>query len=163
MPCPCCSGLSYEVIGSRSRKVRREDGRTECYIIRRLRCNECRKIHHELPDIVIPYKRYEAKVIEEGIYPSEPLVLPVDDSTLYRWRSWFAELITYWLGICQSLLIQYAETPPVNDLSFHSLPVHKRIGQWFGAGAGWLGKIVHPVANHHFWIHTRSACLSGQP
>ena len=160
MPCPCCNGGDFEVIGSRERKLRKDAGQIERYIIRRLRCLACRKIHHELPDFMIPYKRYDARTIEEGIHPSEPLVLPVDESTLYRWRSWFNELVEYWLAICQSLLIQYAVTPPVNDMSSHSLPVHKRIGQWFGEGAGWLAKIVHPVANNHFWIHTRSACLS---
>lgn len=148
------------MIGSRERKVRRDDGETERYVIRRLRCKNCRKIHHELPDFIIPYKRYDAHVIEEGIWPSEPSVLPVDESTLYRWKRWFQELADYWFFICQSLLIQFAENAPMDDMSSHSTPVHIRIGQWFGREAGWLGKLVHPVANHHFWIHTRSACLT---
>ena len=152
--------MDFVVIGSRERKVRRDDGETERYVIRRLRCTHCRKIHHELPGFIIPYKRYDANVIEEGIWPSEPLVLPVDESTLYRWKQWFQELVDYWFFICQSLLIQYSKKPPMDDLSSHSLPVHKRIGQWFGREPGWLGKLVHPVANHHFWIHTRSACLT---
>ena len=137
-----------------------EDGEERCYVIRRLRCQLCEKIHHELPNIMIPYKRHEAKVIESAIEMIEPLVLQVDDSTLFRWRSWFKDLIEYWLFICGSLLSQFETTaPPANDLSAHSLPVHRRIGRWFGE-QDWLRKIVQPVANHHFWIHTRSACLS---
>ena len=163
MPCPCCSGLSFDIIGSRERQVRRDTGETDRYVIRRLRCTGCRKIHHELPDFIIPYKRYDASVIEEGIWTTEPSVLPVDDSTLYRWKSWFYTLVEYWFFVCQSLLIQFVEEAPRDDLSAHSLPVFQRIGQWFGQGAGWLGKLVHPVANHNFWLHTRSACLSRNP
>ncbi|WP_425481226.1 DUF6431 domain-containing protein [Metabacillus lacus] len=28
-------------------------------------------MHHELPDLMIPYKRYAADVIEETIYPAD--------------------------------------------------------------------------------------------
>ncbi|WP_322555762.1 DUF6431 domain-containing protein [Sporosarcina beigongshangi] len=77
MPCHRCSSGAFEVIGSRERKVRKNAGQIECYITRRLRCLVCRKIHHELPNFMIPYKRYDARTIEEGIRPSEPLVLPL--------------------------------------------------------------------------------------
>lgn len=71
------------------------------------------------------------------------------------------DLVDYWLFILQSLLIQmnHDETSTA-DLSSRLLPVHERIGQWFGTAKGWLGNLVHPIANHHFWIHTRSAFLS---
>jgi hypothetical protein len=134
------------------------------FIIRRLRCEQCGKIHHELPDLMIPYKRYAADIIEDTIFQTVHLTVAADESTIYRWRKWFSTLIDYWLFILQSLLIQFEqnETPTV-DLSSRLLPVHKRIGQWFGTARGWLGKIVRPVANHHFWIHTRSAFLSAYP
>lgn len=138
-----------------------EDGEKRCYVIRRLQCRQCLRIHHELPNLIIPYKRHEAKVIESAIEANEPSVLSVDESTLFRWRSWFNDLIDYWLSICGSLLLQLdATAASTNGLSARSSPVHERIGQWFGDGTGWLRKIVQPVANHHFWIHTRSACLS---
>ena len=42
----------------------REDGSTATLIIRRLRCRKCGRIHHELPDSIVPYKRYDADAIE---------------------------------------------------------------------------------------------------
>ena len=52
------------VIGSRSRQSLCGDGTRRTLRIRRLRCEECRKIHHELPDFLVPYKRYTANVVE---------------------------------------------------------------------------------------------------
>jgi Domain of unknown function (DUF6431) len=95
---------------------------------------------HELPDLMIPYKRYAADVIEETIFQTAHLTVAADESTIYGWRKWFSTLIDYWLFILQSLPIQFEqnETPTV-DLSSRLLPVHKRIGQWFGTASGWLG------------------------
>lgn len=103
------------------------------FIIGRLRCLQCGEIHHELPDLMIPYKRYAANVIEETIFQTAHLTVAADESTIYRWRKWFSTLIDYWLFILQSLLIQFEqiETPTVY-LSSRLLPVHKRIGEWFG-------------------------------
>jgi len=36
-------------------------------IIWRLRCEQCGKVHHELPDVVVPYKRHCAETIEKVI------------------------------------------------------------------------------------------------
>ncbi len=153
--------MEYKIIGSRERKLRDESGESRRFIVRRLRCTRCEKIHHELPDLMVPYKRYGADVIEKATLPTTHLTVAADESTLYRWRSWFFLMIDYWLFILQSLLIQFQtdETSAI-DLSSRELPAHARIGQWFGTEGGWLAKIVRPVANHHFWIHTRSAFLS---
>jgi len=131
------------------------------FVIRVLRCRQCEKTHRELPNLMIPYKRYGANVIEKTIFPTSHLTVAADESTIYRWRKWFTDLVDYWLFILQSLLIQmdHDETSTV-DLSSRLLPVHERIGRWFGTATGWLGNLVHPIANHHFWIHTRSAFLS---
>ena len=32
-------------------------------MVRRLRCLDCKKISHELPDMVVPYKRHESDII----------------------------------------------------------------------------------------------------
>ncbi|WP_353047772.1 DUF6431 domain-containing protein [Planococcus sp. ISL-109] len=39
--------LEYKVIGSRERKLRDECGESPRFIIRRLQCKHCEKIHHE--------------------------------------------------------------------------------------------------------------------
>ncbi|WP_429472508.1 DUF6431 domain-containing protein [Neobacillus sp. B4I6] len=52
------------VIGTRDRKSKERSGETRVYNIRRLRCDNCGSIHHELPDFLVPYKRYESNCIE---------------------------------------------------------------------------------------------------
>ncbi|MGB4509265.1 MAG: DUF6431 domain-containing protein, partial [Syntrophomonadaceae bacterium] len=54
IPCPCCSG-GLKVIGSRPRKCVNSVGERITLIIRRLRCVKCQRIHHELPDMLVPY------------------------------------------------------------------------------------------------------------
>ena len=62
--CPICVGI-LKVIGSRGRGQNDSAGNKITLIIRRLRCQSCRKIHHELPDRVIPYKRHCAETVEK--------------------------------------------------------------------------------------------------
>ena len=66
VPCLCC-GEQLSVIGSRQRKYKNSDGETKVLIIRRLRCTHCRRIHHELPNCLVPYKRYESACIERVV------------------------------------------------------------------------------------------------
>ncbi|WP_223829992.1 DUF6431 domain-containing protein [Paenibacillus arenilitoris] len=42
------------VIGSRKRKIVNGGVDLHLLVIRRMRCSQCRKIHHELPDCVVP-------------------------------------------------------------------------------------------------------------
>ncbi|MCL6611609.1 MAG: DUF6431 domain-containing protein [Peptococcaceae bacterium] len=58
--CPCCNG-PLKVCGSRRRKYVNGTGDTIVLVIRRLRCRNCGRLHHELPDILVPYKRYGSK------------------------------------------------------------------------------------------------------
>lgn len=158
VPCPCCGELDFKVIGSRIRKGRIETGERNLYSIRRLRCQPCWKIHHELPDLLIPYKRYEASVIEGCLEGFEPLVLEVDELTTARWVSWFSKLVEYWIQIIISLLVQrQLESTLVTVLSDRSLSVLERIGRLTGDAPDWLARLVQPVVNHHFWLHTRFA------
>ncbi|MCM1305624.1 MAG: DUF6431 domain-containing protein [Butyrivibrio sp.] len=70
-------------------------GGKEWYLIRRLKCgnDECRRLHNELPDIIFPYKHYDAGLIEDVVdgvvseedpetedYPCE--------GTMRHWRWW---------------------------------------------------------------------------
>jgi hypothetical protein len=71
------------------RHYRTEDGTKEWIRIRRLRCKECRKIHRQLPDAILPYKHYLAEVIEEVLDGVEPEPTGPETSTQVRWRSWF--------------------------------------------------------------------------
>ncbi|MBQ9902168.1 MAG: hypothetical protein IJM51_07260 [Clostridia bacterium] len=47
------------------RRISIKEGREVTWImIRRLYCKKCRRLHNELPDILSPYKHYEAETIE---------------------------------------------------------------------------------------------------
>ncbi|MGE7274872.1 DUF6431 domain-containing protein [Brevibacillus panacihumi] len=96
------------MIGSRSRKLVHATGEKSELVIRRLRCIGCRKIHHELPDCIVPYKRYESACVENVITlePSE-VDVAADHSTLFRWRSWFCSLAAYLLGCLESIAIRF--------------------------------------------------------
>jgi Domain of unknown function (DUF6431) len=160
VPSPCC-GEALSIIGSRMRKLASEDGDRRLLIIRRLRCTQCRKIHHELPDCVVPYKRYESACVEQVVSdPVTPSTVAADDATLRRWKNWFEEQTTYLLGCLKSIAIRFHEGP-AEKLSVSSQTAHHPFGRYVGDAPGWLARIVRPVANSNLWLHTRSAFLSG--
>lgn len=82
--CPQCGALmsGYD---QRKRKVIGEDGEIRIYYLRRLRCRECRQLHIELPDNLLPYKHYEAAVIN-AVKRGDSSQCPADDSTINRWQ-----------------------------------------------------------------------------
>lgn len=77
------------MIGSRPRIVYNEDGLSICLIIRRLRCCECGRVHHELPDSIVPYKRHDTKCIAMILSGSHH---PCEISSALRLRIWFVVL-----------------------------------------------------------------------
>jgi hypothetical protein len=135
MGCPVCSG-ELSVLGTCDRKVIMADGDEKILILRRLRCSQCRKIHHELPDILIPYKRHCAETIDTIIDGKLESVY-VDESALRRIKLWWDRLLLCFQSIPASLETKYGirysgEIKPA--------------------------KVARTLANAHLWIHTRSAC-----
>jgi predicted RNA-binding Zn ribbon-like protein len=86
-------------------------------IIRRMRCELCKKIHHELPDLLVPYKRYGSESIEQVISTSSPTHVAADESTLYRWRNWFNAWTPYAIGCLTSISIRLQLDYPVENSS----------------------------------------------
>ncbi len=157
LPCPCCNG-QLKVFASRQRKCITTLGEKIVLIIRRLRCIECKRIHHELPDMLVPYKLHVSESIETVLSnDNSELNVVSDESTLNRWRKWFTELADYFLGCLQSIAIRnsskYAEDK--SDLPKSKL---QRIWYYVGDAHGWLTRIVRPITNLNLWIHTRLAC-----
>ena len=162
IPCPCC-GEQLGVIGSRQRKSRNSEGQSKTLVIRRLRCVKCRRIHHELPDCLIPYKRYESAsiecVISEVVESSD---VAAEDATMYRMRVWFNTVLPYFLSCLNAIAIQLGGDP-VEEPSVPKLSAHQRIGLYVGYTPGWLKRIVRPVVNTNLWLHTRFVFLSAPP
>lgn len=87
--CPICGGiLKYR---DHTQRIVRTKGRASDYIqVRRMRCTKCGSIHRALPKFVIPYKQYEAEIINgvlEGYIT--PATIGYEDypceATMARW------------------------------------------------------------------------------
>ena len=156
--CPCC-GEKLTVIGSRPRKYINSMGVASILVIRRLRCCHCNRIHHELPDVLVPYKRYGWESIEPVLSDEITLTVAADESTILRWRNWFRERANHFAGCLASISIRFFNHS-VKESSALSMSVLQRIFNFVGDAPGWLARIVRPIANTNNWIHTRSAFLS---
>ena len=158
--CPVCENDLF-VIGSRRRIGRKPTGERVTYIIRRLRCKGCERIHHELPELFVPYKRYESACIETVLSNGQVSDVAADESTLYRWRGWFEKCWRYWVNCLAVMAAQIGN--PVERLSEPSLSALQRIGHYVGQEFGWLVRVVRPIVHSQLWVHTRSAFLSENP
>jgi hypothetical protein len=88
--------------------------------------------------------------------------VPADDSTLFRWKEWFDSFIEYWIGCLNSIMLRTKqENIPLKRSSLGSETALHKIGRLVGDASRWLDRIVRPIVNLNFWIHTRSAFLSG--
>jgi hypothetical protein len=60
--CPDCGGelKHYDRV---PRLVKTNGGEKQWVKIRRVRCVECRKLHRDLPNYILPYKHYKGDII----------------------------------------------------------------------------------------------------
>jgi hypothetical protein len=71
-------------------------------LIQRLMCKSCMKIHHQLPDCIVPYKRFSLGIIE-GIISQPDEATLIDEETVKRILTWWALMVAYILGVAPSL------------------------------------------------------------
>ncbi|MDA8206224.1 MAG: DUF6431 domain-containing protein [Thermaerobacter sp.] len=155
--CPLCEA-SLTVIGSRPRTRRPPDGTRQILVIRRLRCAACRRIHHELPDCLVPYKRYDAESLETFAMEGRAGAIAADESTLQRWEAWFRAWFRYvngcWTALDARQPQETGEAPPFPAV----LP---RRAPWpIGAAPGWLARVVRRLVEAALWRQTRSALVT---
>ena len=94
--CPECQSP----LCRRDRKLRvykEEGGKKSWFAINRLKCTneECRRLHHELPDCMFPYKHYGTEIIEDVV---DEVVGPDDlgiedypcEGTMKHWKWWMS-------------------------------------------------------------------------
>jgi len=136
--CPVC-GNTLLAIGIRERKYIDSGGITRILVIRRLRCKGCRLIHHELPDMLVPYKRHCVETVENVVADKHDDVC-CDDRTIKRIKAWWESCRLYFENVLASLSEKYG-------VKFPQRPAPR--------------EIVRAVVNANLWIHTRSAYLSG--
>jgi hypothetical protein len=153
--CPCCNG-ALECVGSRTRICLNEASDKRKLIIRRLRCGKCVRIHHELPDMLIPYKRYDSRSIEAVIDGKAELTVAADESTIRRWREWFRGIVEYLAGCLESAAARFGIGVAAKPKNGGYGPV-ERIKRQAGAEEGWMARAVRTATNMNLWVHTRSA------
>lgn len=92
-------GKIMRVYDSRKRGVLDRDGKKYYIRHRRLRCRECGSCHSELPDFLLPYKRYSGEVILQIFIQNKGgnqradysmIDCAAEDRTILRWNSWIA-------------------------------------------------------------------------
>lgn len=135
--CPVCQS-ELRVIGSKHRKAIDPKGEWQTFVIRRLRCEACKLIHHELPDIFIPYKRHCAETVEK-IATNENESATRSPTTISRIKQWWEVIRNYFVYFAACLAAKCDLRAPT-----HLTPAI----------------IVRAMANTHSWVHTRSAWMS---
>ena len=67
-------------------------GERKLYMINRLKCTGCGKLHRQLTDGMVKFKQYAAEVIEdvieEVITEADPIDYPCE-GTMKHWRWWY--------------------------------------------------------------------------
>jgi len=124
-----------------------------------LRCRSCQKIHHELPDFLVPYKRYVATVVEavvESAANASFVAAAVEDSTQRRWRGWAADLLPYWTAALAALW-QRQEEQTVAGLFDRPESRLQQLKHWVGCAPGWLSQLVRSLVGANLWLQTRFA------
>jgi hypothetical protein len=139
----------------------RSSGDKNKLVIRRLYCRQCNTTHHELPDVLVPYKRYGVESIEPVVSDLDSIDVAADESTLYRWRDWFKVWAFYAVNCLMSIALRFQLDLPVVDSSDSPQSVLRQLGHNEGTSVKWLAKVVRPIVNVHLWVQTRSAFLSG--
>ena len=85
-----------------------EGGGKVWFLLRRLKCPHCRKLHRELPDLIAPYKHYLSEIIS-GVLDGFVRADDADtedypcEQTMERWRKWLELNRSYIEGYLRSI------------------------------------------------------------
>lgn len=149
--CPSCQKKTLHAIGRRIRSVINSEGNRERYLIRRLQCPLCKRIHHELPNFIVPYKRYAAQVVEAAI-DGKTHDLPCYDSTIKNFKCWFAH-------IADKMACFLEKTVLNKVVKQESVSPLQRIKLLYGGSYGWLAWAIGIVVGQKNWLEiTRLLC-----
>ena len=125
--------------------------------IRRLACQECHRLHRELPDFLLPYKQYICEVIELAI-AGESDTLGAENSTILLWGQWFLRRQVHFFGALTAAASIVGESLPVFHHRSGSL-LHS-IRDYLQSASHWLSKLVRIIVNSGNWVCTEFAFLT---
>ena len=154
--CPRCGG-KLSPYGTRDRICKKLE-QTQWIRIRCLHCSKCGSTHRELPDFLTPYKHYETAVIEQTVRENaKEIEVDVEESTILRWKAWYARIQTHFDQCIASLRKQLV---PEGSPSVAPSSAHQENGHIIGRARPMLSQIVRVIVNGNFWSSTQLACLS---
>lgn len=84
-PVRCGCGGKVVKRGSKGRYIINDEGIRNRYILKRVYCPACDKLHMVVPNFIEPYKQYDKNVIE-GVRNGTNNCSAADNATLYRWK-----------------------------------------------------------------------------
>ena len=114
-------------------------------MIRRFRCEGCGHIHHELPDMLLPYKQHTASTLER-VYLGDRWNICCDDNDFRRLYLW---LMRIFLPMAAELFSPLPGTGRVL--------LRKKISE---SPPGWLSRLICRLVNEGRW-QTHFAVSSG--
>jgi hypothetical protein len=136
---------------SRQRFVIRENGDRETWIVRRLQCRSCGKLHTELPDFILPFKHYEAQTIQSTLDEEPDNSCAADDSTLRCWRQSFSDVRFSIIALLTALYMKAMnKTAPL--FQFENILSKLRARQ-----KNWLAFVFRLLINSGHRLRTRFA------
>jgi len=157
--CPCC-GEKLIFNSSRLRTYIRDDEKKKLRI-RRMKCHQCHKIHTELPDFIMPFKRYAVDNIERIVEePEQACTWGMDSSTIRRFKALFLPLpLENIIGSLEYLQRNNGEeiASVEDDGNGWCDSPFARLKRMLGLEQNWLSKLVRLLVNGGCWQHTRSA------
>jgi hypothetical protein len=148
--CPICF-KELSSYGRRNRTFYLTDYEKKLLSIRRLRCRFCNKIHHELPNLLVPHKLHCRKTVQSCIDADKKKAYPrfCAPSTVSKIKKWFKRYATYFF---QALIARQARYHP-NEAIFSSMDE-------FRQQKTWLKKLVWDLVNYNLWIKTNKSKYS---
>ena len=135
--CPVCACATLIKKGWRKRKLILIDGDERVLKVRRVRCKECKRIHHVLPDIIVPYKRHCLETVEKIVQGNEEETF-CEESEINRIKSWWRKMLLH-IAMLEASIKSLLPNPAESRLS----------------------KAVRILANAHRWPGTRTALGTG--
>lgn len=74
-------------------------------------------MHLELPDFLLPYKRYEAVVIVD-VVTQDQVSMPYEERTIKKIKRWFAKIKSALQGVWHRLVVSGFASPDINPNLF---------------------------------------------
>lgn len=128
IPCPTCHGV-LKHYDRRRRYLVDEHGEKHTYWLRRLRCVKCKRLHTEIPDLIVPYKRYGAAVIV-SVAEGKDTSVPHEERTRQKIKAWCKKVTTHLQGVWRHLVVSGFASPNIVPDFIHLVRVTVNSGYW---------------------------------